>query len=217
MSEAPSDDRATSLTLLKRLRTNDVEAWKRLSELYGPTVYGWCRAAGLQPEDSADITQNAFQAVFTGFHRFRKDRPGDRFRDWLWTITRHRIIDYFRRLRMAAVGVGGSSAHRHWQLRPDETLQGDASSVVSKSETAQLVRRALELVRQEFEPRTWQACLRTTMEGHAVADVALELEMSPGAVYVARSRVLKRIRQELEGLMTFSEDPSPTDSSERSH
>ena len=102
-------------TLLQRLWSNDIVAWKRFTELYGPTVYGWCRTAGLQPEDASDITQNVFQAVYTGLNRFRKDRPGDRFRDWLWTVTRHRIIDHLRKLRSAPVGVGGSEAHMQWQ------------------------------------------------------------------------------------------------------
>ncbi len=210
--EAHPDNHSTSLTLLERLWSNDGVAWKRLTVLYGPTVYGWCRAAGLQPEDAADITQNVFQAVYTGFNRFRKDRPGDRFRDWLWTVTRHRIIDHLRKLRSAPVGVGGSEAHMQWQQLQEPPLSTDGDSSAEESETAQLVRRALELVRTEFEPRTWQACLRTTVEGHAVADVASELGMSPGAVYVARSRVLKRIREELDGLVNVPPDADGLDS-----
>ncbi len=209
MSDSQVDEQRTSHTLLGRLRAQDAAAWERLSQLYGPMVYGWCRGAGLQPEDAADITQNVFQAVFTGLNRFRKDKPHDRFRDWLWTVSRHRIIDHIRKLRSAAVGAGGSSAHMRWQQIPEALPPDELDPVTESSETTQVVRRALELVRMEFEPQTWQACLRTTVEGHAVADVAQELGMSAGAVYVARSRVLKRIRQELEGLMNVpAEDQS---------
>ncbi|MBC7855236.1 MAG: hypothetical protein IAF94_17540 [Pirellulaceae bacterium] len=65
---------------------------------------------------------------------------------------------------------------------------------------ADLIRRALELVRPEFADHTWQACMQTAVEGRRPADVAADLEMTVGAVYVARSRVLKRLRVELAGL-----------------
>lgn len=208
MSDSQEDDSRTPLTLLGRLKSNDPGAWDRLSRLYGPMVYAWARRANLQPEDAADITQTVFQSIFTGFHRFRKERPSDRFRDWLWTITRHRMIDHFRKLRSAAIGMGGSDAHVQWQQLPEDLWPEGIDLNAESSETTYLVRRALELVRSEFEPKTWQACWKTTVEGATVTDVATELGMSSGAIYVARSRVLKRIRQELEGLMQI---PSDTD------
>ncbi|RLS55135.1 MAG: sigma-70 family RNA polymerase sigma factor [Planctomycetota bacterium] len=206
MRESESNNASTSHSLLMRLRTNDVQAWKRLSELYGPMVYGWCRAAGLKPEDAADATQNVFQSVFTGFMKFRKERPGDRFRGWLWTITRNRVNDYFRQEKDAPAGRGGSSAHPHTLQWPQNLMPEEQDPETMVTETAQLVRRALELVQAEFEIRTWQACLKTTMDGQSVADVAAELKMTVGAVYVARSRVLKRIREELEGFVEISPD-----------
>lgn len=212
MSDSEDDELRTSFTLLGRLRSNDPLAWERLSELYGPLVYGWIRRAGLQPEDSADVTQTVFQSVFVGFARFRKDRPTDRFRDWLWTITRNRTIDHVRKMRSAAIGMGGSDVHAQWQQLPEDLLPEAPDAATEASETTLLVRRALDLVRSEFEPRTWQACWKTTVEGIPVSDVAAELEMSTGAVYVAKSRVLKRIRQELESLVAVP-DAFPNDSS----
>lgn len=219
-SDSHEDDERTSVTLLGRLKSNDPGAWERLSQLYGPMVYAWARKASLQPEDAADVTQTVFQAVFTGFHRFRKERPSDRFRDWLWTITRNRVIDHVRKLRSAPVGTGGSEAQMQWQQLPEDLLPEEVTPVSEASETTQLVRRALELVRSEFETKTWQACWKTTVDGISVADVAVELEMSTGAIYVARSRVLKRIRQELEGLVQVPSEgvsevaAEPEDSSE---
>jgi RNA polymerase sigma-70 factor (ECF subfamily) len=96
----------TSSSLLHRARGRDPEAWQRLSELYGPVVYGWVRAAGVREHDAADIVQDVFQAVFTSLGRFRQDRPTDRFRDWLWTITRRRAID-LARTRQSAGRRGG--------------------------------------------------------------------------------------------------------------
>lgn len=155
MRDSESNNASTSHSLLMRLRTNDVQAWKRLSELYGPMVYGWCRAAGLKPEDAADATQNVFQSVFTGFMKFRKERPGDRFRGWLWTITRNRVNDYFRQEKDAPAGRGGSSAHLHTLQWPQNLMPEEQDPETMVTETAQLVRRALELVQAEFETRTW--------------------------------------------------------------
>ena len=85
----------TSLTLLAGVRAGDPEAWQRLSNLYAPLVYGWARRKGLNEHDAADVVQNVFLAVFAGLDRFRKDRPTDRFRDWLFIITKRRVADHF--------------------------------------------------------------------------------------------------------------------------
>src|SRR5262245_43260467 len=93
----------TSLTLLEGIRARDPQAWRRLSELYAPLVYRWARRKGLKEHDAADIVQSVFQAVFTGIDGFRKDRPSDRFRDWLFIITKRRIADHFRKLQVQPV------------------------------------------------------------------------------------------------------------------
>jgi RNA polymerase sigma-70 factor (ECF subfamily) len=194
-----SANSGTSSSLLQRARSRDAEAWQRLSELYGPVVYGWVRGAGIREHDAADIVQDVFQAVFTSLDRFRQDRPTDRFRDWLWTITRRRAIDLVRKRATQPGGAGGSEAQILLQELPERLPQ--EVSPASASTHAELVRRALELVRPEFADHTWQACMQTAVEGRRPADVAADLEMTVGAVYVARSRVLKRLRKELAGLV----------------
>lgn len=189
----------TSSSLLYRARGRDPEAWQRLSELYGPVVYGWVRAAGIREHDAADIVQDVFQAVFTSLNRFRQDRPTDRFRDWLWTITRRRAIDLVRLRAKQPAGAGGEEAHALLQELPQRLPEQAAPE--SATAQADLVRRALDLVRPEFADHTWQACMQTAVEGRRPTDVAADLEMSVGAVYVARSRVLKRLRKELDGLV----------------
>lgn len=189
----------TSSSLLYRARGRDPEAWQRLSELYGPVVYGWVRAAGIREHDAADIVQDVFQAVFTSLDRFRQDRPTDRFRDWLWTITRRRAIDLVRKRATQPAGAGGEAAQALLNELPERLPEQVAPE--SATAHADLVRRALDLVRPEFADHTWQACMQTAVEGRRPTDVAADLEMTVGAVYVARSRVLKRLRKELEGLV----------------
>jgi RNA polymerase sigma-70 factor (ECF subfamily) len=195
---SPSANLDTSSSLLHRARARDAEAWRRLAALYGPLVYGWVRRAGFHEHDAADLVQEVFQAVLTGLPRFRHDRPGDRFRDWLWTITHRRACDLLRR-RAGQPAAAGGEAQDLLQRLPERLPPEDAPE--EDGARAELVRRALDLVRREFAEHTWQACLQTAMEGRRPADVAADLKMSVGAVYVARSRVLKRLRQELEGLL----------------
>ena len=189
---------STSSSLLHRAVARDTEAWRRLSALYGPVVYGWIRAAGFKEHDAADIVQEVFRAVFSSLGRFRRDRPTDSFRGWLATIAHRRACDHLRKRAGQPDAAGGTEAQAMLQelpeRLPEEGLPEDASS------HADLIRRALELVRPEFAERTWQACMQTAVEGRRPADVAADLEMTVGAVYVARSRVLKRLKTELEGL-----------------
>lgn len=189
----------TSTTLLVRLRAREPQAWRRLSQLYGPLVYGWARGAGLREQDAADVVQDVFQSVLTSIDRFRKERPTDRFRDWLWTIAHRRTVDQIRQLAAQPRAAGGTDALRQLQELPADFLESNATA--AHGATAEVVRNAMQLVREEFEPRTWQAFEQTAVAARSPADVAAELGMTAGAVYIARSRVLKRLRTELDGLL----------------
>jgi RNA polymerase sigma-70 factor (ECF subfamily) len=188
-----------------RLRAQEPEAWRRLVQLYGPLVYGWCRQAGLRAEDVADVSQEVFQAVAQHIGRFRRDRPGDTFRGWLRTITRNKLCDHWRRCRDHPEAAGGSSAQQRL-LQVPEADEGSSPSSSSREEAAAVFRAALELIRAGFAERTWQAFWRVTVEGHAPAEVAAELGMSLGGVYVAKSRVLQRLRAELGDLLEEGEE-----------
>lgn len=172
-------------------------AWDRLSALYAPLVYHWCRRKGLRESDSADIVQEVFQAVVTHLGPFRKQEEADTFRGWLRTIAENKIRDHFRRTGREADAVGGTEAQQRLAQIPAPTEPG---SVSSDDWEGPLYRRVLDLVRGEFEERTWQAFWRTAVEGRDPGDVGSELAMSRGAVRVAKSRVLSRLRQELGDL-----------------
>lgn len=186
----------TSRSLLERVQADDPAAWDRLVALYAPLVYQWCRGAGLREQDAADVFQEVFQAVVTHIGGFRKDRQGDTFRGWLRTITRNKAHDYFRRRGREPEGVGGTEAQGKMAEVPALPAPDDGSATGDIEEHG-LFHRALALIQQDFAESTWQAFWRTAVEGRPTADVAAELSLSPGAVRVAKSRVLRRLREEL--------------------
>lgn len=182
----------TSPTLLERVRRKDQEAWEQLIRLYGPLVCHWCLRGGLQPADAEEVCQEVFLAVARAIGEFRHDREGDTFRGWLRVITRNRIRD--RAPPAGGAGEGGSEAHeRLVQLPAPSPEEADA-------EVNDVYRRAVELVECAFEPPTRRA-FWLLISGRRAADVADELHMSVGAVHAAKSRVLKRLREEFAGLL----------------
>jgi RNA polymerase sigma-70 factor (ECF subfamily) len=192
----PQPSTATSHDLLDQLKADDAQAWDRLVFLYAPLVYRWCRRWDLRDQDIADILQDVFQAVAAHIATFRKERAGDTFRGWLRTIARNKVQDHFRRLGREPGGVGGTDAQIRLTNLPAAELADDEESTDETGERL-LLRRGLDLIRDEFEDRTWKAFWETTIEGRDTKDVALDLQMSPGAVRVAKSRVLRRLREEL--------------------
>jgi RNA polymerase sigma-70 factor (ECF subfamily) len=186
----------TSLTLLVRLRAADPDdpAWDRLVALYGPVVEFWCRRAGVSPADVDDVRQETFAAVATSVAEFRRDRQGDTFRGWLFRVTRNKVTDHFRRRNRCAPAAGGTDAWEQLEQTPDPAadLPEDPPEVA-----AGLYHRGLELVRSEFEPQTWAAFWRTAVDDLPVDLTAADLGVTPAAVRKAKSRVLRRLREEL--------------------
>jgi len=196
MRELPSDPGATSLSLLERARNREGDAWRRLVELYNPLVFAWARRSGLNDPDAADLVQEVWQAVTTALPRFRRDEHTGTFRGWLWTIARNKVNDLYRTQGGQPQAPGGTDARRILESFPDQ--EPEAESGVGEN---QLLHRALELIRQEFEERTWRAFWRMAVDGQAAADVGQELGMAANAVHQAKFRVLSRLRQEMAGLV----------------
>jgi RNA polymerase sigma-70 factor (ECF subfamily) len=195
--EAPSlpTGSSDSTTLVGRLKLRDAQAWQRFSDLYGPLVYSWARRAGLQDSDAADVTQDVFRAVAEGVAQFRKNSPSDTFRGWLWGIARHKILSEFRR-RASKPDLADAlllqQLAAHLPEQPADNLD---------EELAALARRAMALLRTDFQAVTWQAFEQTVLHSRAAADVAADLGISVGSVYTAKCRVLARLRQELGDLL----------------
>ncbi len=191
----------TTSSLLERARAADPEAWRRIVRIYGPLVYGWARKAGLQPSDASDVVQEVFSAASRYLGRFRKREPGDSFRGWLWTVCRSKIQDHFRGLVDIPRAVGGTTANLRIQGLPDSPRRDDSEA--GRAETRQLGLNALLEYRGSFEPQVWEAFWRVAVDERPPADVARELGVSVWAVYKSKSRVLHRLRRELDGLIVL--------------
>ena len=202
---------STSSSLLERVKSRDQAAWERLVSLYSPLVYHWCRQAGLQAADAADVGQEVFQAVARKVADFRHDRPGDSFRRWLRTITRNKLRDRAKRDQVGEVGAGGSDAQNALlQVPADDAEQVSAEQ--DNHEAALVYRQAVDLVRAEFQGHTWESFWRVTVEDHRPEDVARDLGVTVNVVYLAKSRVLRRLRDEFAGLVEdvlLGEPPAP--------
>jgi RNA polymerase sigma-70 factor, ECF subfamily len=193
---------STSMSLLEMASAGDGEAWNQIVFLYSPLVDCWCRARKLKPDTIDGIGQEVFLALFKNLGQFKKDEPEQGFRRWLWKITQNKIIDYFRQVQNEPPCVGGSAAKDAIANLPGEMFKSGSGGEHSvPSDRLIVLRRCLEKAKSEFEPRTYQAFWEVVMEGKPPDLVARSLAMkSTGAVYTARSRVMKRLRELLEGL-----------------
>jgi RNA polymerase sigma-70 factor (ECF subfamily) len=182
----------TSLSLLQRACALDPAAWERLCTLYGPIVYGWCRRYGLQHDDAADCCQEVFQSVFRNLSQFWQN--GGVFHSWLGTITLNQVRLHYRKIKPTPGLIEGQQLQDWPGAIPDSD-----SDVVNTRQ--QVIRRALDLVRGDFNEQTWQIFERTTLQNETCAEVATALGLTPNAVRQARFRVIRRLRQELDGLV----------------
>lgn len=190
---------STSHSLLLRLAADEPQAWQRMVDLYGALVYYWCRRQGLSPEDAADVSQEVFCGVMRGIGDFRHTGEVGSFRSWLRTLTRNKIIDLQRKAVRQPAAAGGSDAQAQLLVLPEES---PPSTVLSPP--VDPLDALLGSVRERFKPSTWQAFWRTAVEQQSPAEVAEQVGLSVAAVYMARSRVLRCLREEFGELSTFS-------------
>jgi RNA polymerase sigma-70 factor (ECF subfamily) len=183
---------STPHSLLQRACRFDPAAWECLCALYGPVVYGWCRRRGLQDSDAADAVQEIFQSVFKHLDQFQ--RNGGVFHAWLWKITLNQVRLHFRRAKHNPAQADDRQM-QDWLEAPAE---GEPDAETTRQ---RLVRLALELIRGDFNEQTWQIFVRTTLQGEPCHEVALALGLTANAVRQARFRVVRRLRQELDGLL----------------
>jgi RNA polymerase sigma-70 factor (ECF subfamily) len=191
-------DAGTSLTLLERLRQDDPNAWTLMVRLYTPLVRRWGAAAGVGETDLDDLSQEVFRVAATNMKNFRRDRPGDSFRGWLHGVTRNFLLKHFERRDRSPRAVGGTDAYLRLQelAGPDGEATGDPAG-----EKQFLYSRALELVRDQFEEKTWQSFWLTVIDGLGTDDAAARLGLSAVAVRKNKSRVLQRLRSQFAEIL----------------
>lgn len=187
---------ATRSSFLKRIRDRDAQAWSEFVDLYGPLVFAWCRRAGLDGPNAADVTQEVFLAVSRAIDRFESGGVEGAFRGWLCTITHNKIRDFFRKQYRRFPATGGTTMQAALQ-QIAEPISSDSQTASGDDPVGSLYRRALRMVREEVAENTWQAFWRTAVEQQHTADVAADLGMTQNSVRQAKSRVLRRLRERL--------------------
>lgn len=168
-------------------------------ELYQPLVRHWLRRGGLPDSEQDDVLQEVFVAVACSLERFRREREGDTFRGWLRGITRNKHLEYVRRRGGQPIAAGGTIAQIQFQQVPNPTSLSETMDETDPEEQAEisaLFRRVLQMIRSEFEARTWQAFWQVAIDGRQPIDVASDLQMSVNAVRTAKCRILRRLREE---------------------
>lgn len=188
----------TSVSLLERIRHRDGDAWERFVELYCPLVYDACRRCHVQPADADDIAQEVLQSVARSIGGFQKQNATDTFRGWLYRIVQNKVRDHFRKGAAQLAGQGGTDFKLALDQWPDANPDDSISEITGPDPA---LKQALELVRAEFQDRTWAAFWKMTVEGQSAADVATDLGMTANNVRQAKFRVLQRVRAEFGDLI----------------
>jgi RNA polymerase sigma factor (sigma-70 family) len=197
----------TRLSLIARLKDlSDQQAWSQFVEIYWPLVHRMARRKGLQDADAEDLTQQVFSAVAQAVDHWETDRARARFRTWLQRIAHNLILNALSRAKPDR--ASGSEAQRV-ALDSVAARDGPDSALLRAEYQREVFLWAARQVRGEFEPATWAAFWGTAVEGREVAEVGEELGKKPGAIYAARSRVMRRLKQKT--LEWEESDHSPSD------
>src|SRR5262245_465292 len=189
----------TRQSLLLRAQAGEANAWKDLTDLYRPLILGWLNRQGVPALDVEDLSQEVLLSVVKNLPNFQHSGHCGAFRSWLRTIVCSRTADYWRTLGAGAQASGGSGATAALQQIADP--DSELNRQWDEAHDRYVLDCVLDLVEEEFEPATMQAFRRLAVDGVSGAEAAQELGLSVAAVYVAKSRVLQRIRQEAEGLI----------------
>jgi len=187
----------TRPSLLVRIRDlRDELAWSEFAQLYTPLIYRFARQSGLQDADASLVTQDVLVTVARTIHRFEYDRQNGSFRGWLKVVTRSRLSDFLRAQGRHAQGSGDTGMLQLMDEQPDPS-QPD---LWEREYRRSLFEWAADRIRCDFEDTTWQAFWQTSVDGVETKTVGEKLGLSVGAVYIARSRVLARLRLEIQNV-----------------
>jgi RNA polymerase sigma-70 factor (ECF subfamily) len=189
----------TPRSLLERLRLQpDEESWNRLIALYTPLLQGWLQQVGINGADAEDLLQEVFTTLVREIASFEHNQRSGAFRRWLRTILVNRLRGFLRDQRTRPQPASSSEAQT--LLASLEDPASELSRLWDRQHDTFIARRLLELIEPEFAASTWQVFRMQVIDGRPPAEVAEALGLSLDAVYTAKSRVLRRLRREIEGL-----------------
>jgi RNA polymerase sigma-70 factor (ECF subfamily) len=188
-----ADSPTTRVSLLVRIRDRgDAQAWEEFVDLYAPLVYALARRHGLQDADAADLTQEVLRTVVRVAPGFAYEPTRGSFRGWLLTVARNQLRKWAQ-ARQRRPAPGDADTHR---LLAEQPAPGE-DEVWEREYRERLFLWAAQRVRTGFQARTWEAFWQTAVEERDPQVVAQTLGLSVGAVYIARSRVLARLREQI--------------------
>ncbi len=186
------------MTLLVRLRdAGDQVAWRQLVAIYAPVIYAYARHHGLQQADAEDLVQDVLGGVAAARSQLDAVAEQGSFRQWLFTVAHHKLFDLRRRQQRPGQGTGDSDVRELLEQHPS-TNENQAAWDLQYEQ--RLFIWAAEQQRPHFEDRTWQAFWQTAVEGKVPADVASELGMTVASVYLAKSRVTAKLREQIQAI-----------------
>jgi len=191
---------STPASLLERLRDRpDEGAWRQLVGLYAPLLRHWLGRYALPDADAEDVTQEVLSALTRELPRFRHSGRAGAFRHWLRALLVNRLRAFWRARDHRPAATGGSDARSDLDQLEDPTSR--LSRCWDEEHDRHVVRRLLASVRAEFRPATWEAFEAVMLRGESPAAAAARLNLSVNAVLLAKSRVLRRLRQEGRDLL----------------
>jgi RNA polymerase sigma factor (sigma-70 family) len=186
----------TRQTLLLRLRgERDDEAWAEFLILYEPLVLRLMRGRGLQDSDARDATQQVLLRISGAIDSYEPDGAAASFRRWLFRVARNVVVTFLTRQSRQPKLLDDRQLAEAFEDNLPKTAESD---LFDEEYQRQVLAWGMEQVRHEFRDTTWQAFVDTSVHGRAISEVAQELGMSPGSIYVARSRIIARLRAKVE-------------------
>lgn len=188
-------DYHTRKTLLLKIKdTGDQEAWGEFVELYTPMVFSFLRKRGLSEDDASDVAQDVMRAVARAIENFDYDPEKGTFRSWFFTVARSKLNDFFRKQKARPMAGGGTAFMQLINEHPDPREEHEWELDYRR----QMFDWAVEKVRHQFTERSWRAFWKTALDDEDPAEVAAELQLSRGAVYAAKARVIASLRERIQ-------------------
>ncbi len=196
-----SDASRTSVTLLMRLRDlDDQEAWDDFVQRYVPKIYGWCRRNRLQEADASDVTQEVLGKLVAAIRKFEYDANRGTFRGWLKTVTQNAVRDFANSVKRHGRGTGDSNIMGALAAIADTHAMEDLAREIDTEGEQEILREAEARVKMRLKQVTWDAYELTAVKDVPAAEAAEQLGIDVAQVYVAKSRVIKMLRTEVQKL-----------------